>query len=92
MTPFQSDGVSSAYFGTLVSSHDSLLSNPWIIDSRAFHNMTGMSSLFSTYRVSSDRDKVCITDGSLSSVAGTGSIPLTSSLPLSSMFYVLTLS
>lgn len=62
-------------------------SHPWIIDSRASHHITGMSSLFFSYRVSSGRDKVRIVDGSLSSLVGTGYIPLTS-LPLFFVFHV----
>lgn len=59
-----------------------------MIDSRASHHMTSTFNLFSLYRVSFGRDKIRIADGSLSSVAGTDYIPLTSSLPLFSVFHV----
>lgn len=70
------------------SASESIPGHPWIIDSGASHHMTGMSSLFSTYRVCSSRDKVRIVDGSLSSVVGTGDISHTSSMSLSSIFHV----
>lgn len=50
--------------------------------------MTFMSSMFSSYSVYYGQDKVRIADGSLSQVASTGSIPVTSSLSLSSVFHV----
>lgn len=50
--------------------------------------MTGMTSLFTSYNISSGRDKVCIGD-SLSSVAGQGDIPATSNIHLSSVLLVL---
>lgn len=49
--------------------------------------MTVMSSIFSSYCVSYSRDKVHVANGSFPLVAGTGYIPLTSSLPLSFVFH-----
>lgn len=47
-----------------------------------------MSNLFSTYRTCSGKDKVCIANGSLSPVASTSFIPITSFSSLSYVFYV----
>jgi hypothetical protein len=44
--------------------------DPWVIDSGASNHMTGMSPLFSSYNPCSGKDKVRITDGSLSPVSG----------------------
>lgn len=54
--------------------------------------MTGMSSLFTSYRVYSNQDKAHIVDGSFSSVAGQGDILVTSDLSLTSVLYVPNLS
>ncbi|KAK8938972.1 hypothetical protein KSP39_PZI010912 [Platanthera zijinensis] len=62
-------------------------STHWIIDSRATDHMTGSSSGFVSYLPLSGRDKVSIADGSLSPIAGKGSIPC-SSLTLSSVIHV----
>ena len=52
--------------------------------------MTSHSNLFSSYTPCSGRQKVKIADGSLSSVAGKGSIPISKniSLSLSYMFQI----
>lgn len=89
MVQFQYVSIPFAYFGTFISSPSSLLNHLKIIDLGASHHMSGMSSLFSLYCVCFDRDKVHIADGLLLFVAGTCCIPLTFSLPLSFVFYVL---
>lgn len=50
--------------------------------------MTNLSSLFTSYHVSSAKDKVRIVDGSYSSIVGHGDILATSTLLLSSIFHV----
>lgn len=60
----------------------------WIIDSRAAHHMIDMSSLFIFYYICSRKDKVCIADGSLSSITGQGDILITPDLCLSSILHV----
>ena len=47
-----------------------------IVDSRALDHMTSHSNLFSSYNPCSGRQKVKIVDGSLSSIARKGSIPI----------------
>lgn len=82
---------SFANSGNLASFPCALLSHttvPWIIDSGASDHMSGSSNLFSEYNPSSGQEKVCIVDGTMSSVSGKGSIHATSSLPLSSVFHV----
>lgn len=58
----------------------------WIIDSGASYHMIGSSSLLSSYTISSCRDTVRIVDESLFAVIGTGFVPISSSLSLSSVF------
>lgn len=50
--------------------------------------MTDTSSFFSSYSIFSRNDKVRVVDGSYSSIAGKGSILVTSTLPLSSVLHV----
>ncbi|KAK8923657.1 hypothetical protein KSP39_PZI019078 [Platanthera zijinensis] len=68
-------------------SAESMTSPQWIIDSGATDHMTGSASGFVSYTPLSGRDKVSIADGSLSSIAGKGSISC-SSLLLSSVLHV----
>ncbi|XP_059638974.1 uncharacterized protein LOC132281274 [Cornus florida] len=63
-------------------------STPWIIDSGASDNMTGMSSLFQSYSIYSGQRKVRLADGSPSSIAGKGHISVTPSLTLSNTLHV----
>jgi transposase InsO family protein len=60
----------------------------WIIDSGASDHMTGISSLFSSYKLCSNREKVRIANGSLSSVSGKGSISVSPSMSLSSVLHI----
>lgn len=70
-----------------ISSHRSLSNHPWFIDFGTSHHMTGMFSIFSSYRVCFGRDKEHIAYFSLSFVTGSGCILLTT-FPLSSLFHV----
>ena len=49
---------------------------PWIVDSGAFDHMTNNYHIFSTYSPCAGNIKVKIADGSLSTVAGKGTIKL----------------
>ena len=64
----------------------------WIVDSGASDHMTSHSNLFSSYTPCSGRQKVKIADGSLSSVAGKGSIPISKNISLQSVLHVPNLS
>lgn len=66
--------------------------NPWIVDSGASDHMTGNSHIFSTYSPSAGNLKVQIADGSLSSVAGKGTIQLSDSVTLRPTLHVPNLS
>lgn len=82
--------------GSALSASVSSPQTSWIINSGASHHMTGMSTLFhtyqitfdSTYQITFDRDKMCIVDGSYSSVASHGDTHATSELSLSSVLHV----
>ncbi|KAL5563644.1 hypothetical protein UlMin_033391 [Ulmus minor] len=62
-------------------------SRPWIVDSGASDHMTGDIAGFQSYSSCSNPSSVRIADGSLSTVAGTGTIKLTKDLHLSSVLY-----
>ena len=64
----------------------------WIVDSGASNHMTGTTKVFSSYIPSNDGQKIKIADGTLSSVAGKGTVSFSDSLELNSVFYVLNLS
>lgn len=80
-------GIFSSAFNTYLDHN-----TPWIIDSGASDHMTSYSNLFSTYLPCSGNRKIKIADGSLSPIAGTGSIPLTKGLTLTSVLHVPKLS
>ena len=65
---------------------------PWIIDSSAFDHMTDAHHLFSTYSSCVGNLKVKIADGTLSSVAGKGSIRIFESITLNPVLHVPNLS
>lgn len=82
---------SFAHSSTTASALSTLLTDPqstWIIDSRVSHHITGMSSLFTSYKVCIGQDKVHIVDGSLSFIPGQGDIPTTPDICLSSILHV----
>ena len=61
---------------------------PWIVDSGAFDHMTGDATIFYTYSPCPNNLTVRIADGSLSKVAGTGSVVLSRDLTLNSVLLV----
>ncbi|KAK2452382.1 putative mitochondrial protein [Trifolium repens] len=61
---------------------------PWIVDSGASDHMTGDKSLFHHYSPCYDGMSVKIADGTLSKVAGTGSIILSEDIELKSVLHV----
>ena len=62
--------------------------SPWIVDSGASDHMTGNATLFNTYSPNSGNLMVRIADGSLSKVAGIGSVTITNDLTLKSVLLV----
>lgn len=82
---------SFSYSGTPTSALSASITTPqcsWIINSGASHHMTGMSSLFTLYRVCSGKGKVSITDDAFSSVVVQGDIPATLDLSLTFVLHV----
>ncbi|KAL6328004.1 hypothetical protein AAG906_031348 [Vitis piasezkii] len=63
---------------------------PWIVDSGASDHMTGDATIFDTYSSCPNNLTVRIADGSLSKVAGTGSVVLSRDLTLNSFSFKLT--
>lgn len=67
-------------------------SKSWIVDSGASDHMTSCANLFSSYEPSPFNFKVRIADGSLSTVAGSGTIKVNSMIILKSVLHVPKLS
>ena len=65
---------------------------PWIVDSGASDHMTDAHHLFSTYSPCAGNLKVKIADGTLSPVAGKGSIRISESITLNPVLHVPNLS
>ena len=65
--------------------------NNWIVDSGASDHMTGNSQLFVSYTPCAGNEKVRIADGTLSVIAGKGSVRVTNSITLHSVLHVLNL-
>ncbi|KAH9650091.1 protein kinase domain-containing protein [Citrus sinensis] len=65
---------------------------PWIIDSGASDHMTSISSLFDSYYPCPGNKKVRVADGSLSSIAGKGSIKISGTIELKNVLHVPKLS
>ncbi|RVW57066.1 Retrovirus-related Pol polyprotein from transposon TNT 1-94 [Vitis vinifera] len=61
---------------------------PWIVDSGASDHMTGDVTIFDTYSSCPNNLTVRIADGSLSKVAGTGSVVLSRDLTLNSVLLI----
>ncbi|RVX01052.1 Retrovirus-related Pol polyprotein from transposon TNT 1-94 [Vitis vinifera] len=61
---------------------------PWIVDSGASDHMTGDATIFDTYSSCPNNLTIRIADGSLSKVAGTGSVVLSRDLTLNSVLLV----
>ncbi|RVW29262.1 Retrovirus-related Pol polyprotein from transposon TNT 1-94, partial [Vitis vinifera] len=61
---------------------------PWIVDSGASDHMKGDATIFDTYSSCPNNLTVRIADGSLSKVAGTGSVVLSRDLTLNSVLLV----
>ena len=76
-------GNYSTAMNTQVQKH-----NSWIVDSGASDHMTGNAKLFSAYKSNSENLMVRIADGSLSKVAGIGSVTITENLTLNSVLLV----
>ncbi|KAI5427181.1 hypothetical protein KIW84_032559 [Lathyrus oleraceus] len=68
------------------------LSHTWIVDSSASDNMTGESTLFSSYSLCAGNQKIKIADGSFSAIAGKGSVVLSPMLTLKNVLHVPNLS
>lgn len=64
----------------------------WIIDPGATDHMTSHSNLYTSYNPCSGRQKVNVADGTLSSVAGKGRIPISKDLSLDNALHVPKLS
>ena len=77
----------TAFFGIVPNSIHS-----WIIDSRATDHMTNCSKMFSSYSPCVGNKKVKLVDGSLSAIAGMGTIKLTSLITLYDVLHVPNLS
>lgn len=60
----------------------------WIVDSGATDHMTGNRDLFTSYHESDNSITIIIADGSVSYVKGIGTVKISSSLQLNSVFYV----
>ena len=79
----------------LIATLSSIKSNvhySWIIDSGATDHMTGSSKIFSSYKPCAGNKKIKITDGSLSAIAGKGSVFISPSLTLHNVLHVPNLS
>ncbi|KAI5412874.1 hypothetical protein KIW84_057482 [Lathyrus oleraceus] len=68
------------------------LSHTWIVDSGASDHMTSESTLFSSYSPCAGNQKIKITDGSFSAIAGKGSVVLSPMLTLKNVLHVPNLS
>ncbi|RDX76604.1 Protein HESO1, partial [Mucuna pruriens] len=62
--------------------------NPWIIDSGATDHMIDCSKLFSSYSPCAGNKKFRIADGTLSGIAGSGSIPLSPLITFHNVLHV----
>ncbi|KZV37837.1 hypothetical protein F511_10867 [Dorcoceras hygrometricum] len=65
---------------------------PWIIDSGATDHMTGSSKLFHSYIPCAGNQKIKIADGTLSAIAGQGTIVISQTITLHNVLHVPKLS
>ncbi|KZV53482.1 hypothetical protein F511_14848 [Dorcoceras hygrometricum] len=65
---------------------------PWIIDSGATDHMTGSSKLFHSYIPCAGNQKIKIADGTLSAIAGQGTIVISQTITLHNVLHVPNLS
>ena len=68
------------------------ITKPWVIDFGATVNMTGYPNLFHSYKPSPRNLKIMITDGSLTTVAGTSTIDISPQISLKDVLHVPKLS
>ena len=71
-----------------LSCHFPVYSTPWIIDSGASDHMASFSHLFHTYNPCSGQEKICIADGSYSTIACNGLINLSINISLKNVLHV----
>ena len=79
---------SLAQIGSVFSVTSIFSSMPSIIDSGASDHMTNLSKLFQTYVPCPGNQKIRIADGSFSSIAGKGSVPISEKITLQSVLHV----
>ena len=77
----QSGNLSTSYLSHFNSA-------PWVIDSGVSNHMTSVSFLFNTYSPYFGNKKVWITNDSLSSIVGTGSVRISNNITLKSVLHV----
>ncbi|XP_073155033.1 uncharacterized protein [Henckelia pumila] len=75
------------YLRSMILKASNLSLNPWIIDSGATDHMTGSSRLFFSYFPCAGDQKVKIADGSLSAIAGKGSVLISKNLVLHNVLH-----
>ncbi|RVW20671.1 hypothetical protein CK203_112325 [Vitis vinifera] len=85
---FQTMTQQGNYLIAALSSIKSNVHCPWIIDSGATDHMTGSSQIFSSYKPCAGNKKIKIADGSLSAIAGKGSVFISPSLTLHNVLHV----
>ena len=85
---------SVAQKGTLLTALNAIRTKGmvWIVDSRALDHMTGTTKVFSSYIPCDEGQKIKKVDGTLSPVAGKGTVSFSDSLELNYVLYVPNLS
>ncbi|KAI3459866.1 hypothetical protein Pfo_016529, partial [Paulownia fortunei] len=90
ISSFARSGDFPVFIGLNVS--DETFANSWIMDSGATDHMTHSSQKFSTYNPCPSNRKITTADGSLTTVAGIGDVPISPTLILKNVFHVPKLS
>ncbi|RDX78994.1 hypothetical protein CR513_40637, partial [Mucuna pruriens] len=80
------------YLSYYYSLYTQKIQNPWIIDFGATNHMTNCSKLFCSYSPCAGNKKIRTVDGTLSTIARSGSIPLSPLIILHDVFHVPNLS